>query len=75
MPSSVMGKTFMMLGNQLLIWGTLTNPGDGDRLWERPKTGSSKAKKLSQTAVKGPVKVTWKQMWFDLMAAEAHLKR
>lgn len=75
MPSSVMGKTFMMLGNQLLIWEKLTNPGNGDRLWERPKTGNSKAKRLSQTAVKGPVKVTWKQMCFDLMAAELHLKR
>ena len=28
----------MMLENPLLIWGKLTNPGNGYRLWERPKT-------------------------------------
>lgn len=36
--SPVMNKTFMTLGNPLLIWEKLTNPGDEYGLWERPKT-------------------------------------
>lgn len=41
-----------------------------ENTWDRE--GALKAKKLSQWAVKRPVKVTWKQVtkWFDLIAAE-----
>ena len=31
--------------------------------------GRSKIQRLSQLAVKGLIKVTWKQMWFDLIAS------
>ena len=31
--------------------------------------GPQKAKRLFQSAVKGLIKVTWKQMWFDFIAA------
>lgn len=36
----------------------------------RPETGSSETKRLSQLASKGPVKVTQRQMWFDLIFPE-----
>lgn len=59
-----------MLGKPLLIWGKLANPGNGYGLRKRLETeGAGKGKRLSQLAVKGLVKVTWKQMWFDLVAA------
>lgn len=31
-------KTFIILGSLLLMWGKLTNPGNGYMLWERPGT-------------------------------------
>lgn len=64
----------MVLGNSSLVWGggKLTNPRNRSRLWARPKMeGTQKAKKLSQSPVKGWVKVTQKQKWFDLTAAGA----
>ena len=33
------------------------------------REGPQKAKRIFQSAVKGLIKVTWKQMWFDLVAA------
>lgn len=31
------------------------------------KTQRGRSKRLSQSAIKGPVQVIWKQMWFDLI--------
>lgn len=31
-------KTFIILGSLLLMWGKLTNPGNGYMLWEIPGT-------------------------------------
>ena len=52
--------------------------GETGKPWEwveaEEKTGDRrtwKSQKLSQLAVKGLVKVTWKQTWFDLVAAGA----
>ena len=33
------------------------------------REGAQKAKRLSQVDIKGPVRITQKQMWFDLIAA------
>ncbi|XP_034509887.1 uncharacterized protein LOC109490178 isoform X5 [Ailuropoda melanoleuca] len=50
--------------------------GDTDKSQESTSCGKNlrqrwdlKNQRLSQSAVKDPVKVTWKQMWFDLLAA------
>lgn len=42
-------------------------PRDTERAW--------KTKRLSQSTVKGQVKITLKQMWFDLTAIGTHLNR
>ena len=59
--------TSLRLGSPLMIWGKLTNPRNRYRLWEKTKDKIQEAKWLSQSALKGPVKVTWKQMWFDII--------
>ena len=61
--------------NSLLLWKKLTNPGNGYRLWDLRQLRSSEAKSLPQVAVKGPVKVTQRQMWFDLIVTGISLKR
>lgn len=38
MLSPAMGKDIMILIKSLLMWGIVTNPGNGYRLWEIPKT-------------------------------------
>lgn len=56
----------MMLGNTLLIWGKLTNPA-----WDMAvrKTQDRQGAPKVQLALKGPVKVTWRQICFDPLAA------
>ena len=75
MRAQLWDKTFMMLGSPLLIWWKLTNPGNGYRLWERPGTGSSKSQGAIPVARNGPVKVTRRQMWFDLVLPGPHMNR
>lgn len=63
-------KTFIMLGNPLLIRRKLTNSGDECRLCEKPKTERKLGnQKLFQLAIKSPVKVTQMQIWFDFHIA------
>lgn len=62
MPSPVVGEDIYGVGQ------FIAGLGGG----ARPKMeGTQKAKKLSQSPVKGWVKVTQKQKWFDLTAAGA----
>ena len=56
----------MMLGNSLLLWKKLINPGNVYSLWDLRQTGNSEAKRVAQFFLKDPVKVTERQMWFDL---------
>lgn len=58
-----------MLDNPLLIWGKLTNLGNGYGLWERSEREiAQKAKRLPQSVVKCLLTGTQKQMWFDIGA-------
>lgn len=59
----------MILGNLLMIWGKRTNPRFSYGVFERLKM-ERVLKRLSQSNARSLVKVTRKQMWFDLIAAK-----
>ena len=50
----------MVLGKPLLMWGKVTNPENGYKLWESPKMEKElkKSKGYSQMDVKYSIKVT-----------------
>ena len=57
----------MMLGNPFLSWRKLTNPGN-EFCGTFPRHGGGlESQRLFQSAVKGLINTTLKQMWFDLI--------
>lgn len=70
-------KLFLMLGNPLLIWRKLINPWERYGQWERSKMKRKLRKpKGSPTGCKNKsVKITWKQMYFDLIAVRTPLNQ
>lgn len=67
-----------VVGQDIYDFGQcIADMGETDKSWGRvwamgktqDREGALKAKRLSQLALKCSVKLTWMQMWFDLLAA------